>query len=236
MIAILFGIQGVGKSVVVSKMKEQFPQDYWTHMQLGDNAFELALKRGIIKVGEYKLLDGVQIVMEDEQGRLALIREKGTDTIYVKEEADLPLSRDYLRNINVGTTKLLQQEIFAHYADVLKKDPGNHYLIETHAALKTKQGYIPGLSKEFLQEVQPDVFIIIEADAAKIYERRVNDKTRKRDHDRSVSDVQINLDTTRYLVANYAFSVHSPMVIIENEEGEQDRAAAELSDVLKRFS
>lgn len=236
MIAILFGIQGVGKSEIISKMKQKFPEDYWTHMQLGDNAYELALDKGIIKVGDYELLDKVHVVMEDDKKRLALIRANGSDTIYVKKEEDLALARDYMRNVNVETTKILQQEIFAHYSRLLKQDPTKHYLIETHAALKTKQGYLPGLSKDFLQEIQPEVFIIIEADADKIFARRVNDKTRKRDHDISVSDVQVNLDTTRYMVSNYAFSVHSPLVIINNREGEQESVSQELTDILKRFS
>lgn len=235
MIAILFGIQGVGKSLVATKATSQFPENYWNYVVVGDNVYDLALSKGVIKVGDYSLIDGVQIVMEDEQKRVAIIRDKGIDTIYVKKEEDLQLSRDYMRNINVATTKILQQETFRYYSDLVSKDKTKHYLLDTHAALKTKQGYIPGLSLGFIKDIAPDVFIIIEADAQEIFDRRVNDKTRKRDHDKSVGDVQVNLDTTRYFASNYSFAAHSPLVIINNKQGEPDAAGNELADILKRF-
>jgi adenylate kinase len=235
MIAVLFGIQGVGKSLVATKAISQFPENFWNYIVVGDNVYDLALSKGIIKVENYSLLDNVQIVMEDEQHRVAIIRDHGLDTIYVKKEEDILLSRDYMRNINVATTKVLQQETFRYYTDLVNKDKSKNYLLDTHAALKTKQGYIPGLSLGFIKDIAPELFIIIEASAQEIFDRRVNDKTRKRDHDKSVSDVQVNLDTTRYFASNYSFAAHSPLVIINNKQGEPDMAGNELAEILKKF-
>jgi len=235
MIAIVFGIQGVGKSSVVQKVLEKFPLDFWQHLQVGDNAFELAKEKGLIKVADYKTLQTGKVIIEDPEKGIAIIRDQGMETIYVKDQAQLSETRDYMRNLNVAAQKVLQQEILGHYAKLFTTEPQEHFLIETHAALKTKQGYIPGLARDFLQATKPDIYIVIEADANEIYQRRLNDPTRKRDHDKSVKDVQINLDTTRYFASDFAFDTHSPLLIVQNEQGKLEEAAVAIADALERF-
>jgi len=235
MLAIVFGIQGVGKSSVVSKVLESFPKDEWLRLQIGDNAFELAQQKGLIKVADYKALTSGKVIVEDPEKGIAIIRDQGVETIYVKDPANMMEARDYMRSLNVASQKILQKEILEHYIKIFAENPGGNFLIETHAALKTKQGYIPGLPEDFLNRTKPDIYIIIEADATEIFNRRVNDPTRKRDHDKSVKDVQINLDTTRYFASNFAFDTHSPLFIVQNEQGKLDEAAAAIVDVLERF-
>ena len=236
MIVILFGIQGVGKSSVVNKAKASFPEGFWTHMQLGDNAFDLAIQDGIIKIEEYQPQPQDKIVMQEPEKGIFLVERNRVESIYIKSKDDIALGRDYIRFINVQTTKILQKDIFDFYANYIKSNPDKNFLIETHAALKTKQGYLPGLSLDFLKDIQPDAFIIIEADAEKIFERRINDTTRKRDHDTTLKDVQKNLDITRYYASSYATSVISPLIIVDNIEGQLDETAHDLSEILKRFN
>jgi hypothetical protein len=52
----------------------------------------------------------------------------------------------------------------------------------------------------------------------------------KRDHDNSVSDVQVNLDTTRYMVSNYASRSLTIMIKIIEREQESD---LRITDILK---
>ncbi len=236
MIVILFGIQGVGKSSVVNKAVQAFPEGFWTHMQLGDNAFDLALEDGIIKIEEYIPQNEDKVLMQDPEKGIYLVERNRVESIYIKNKEDIQLARDYIRFINVQTTKILQKDIFQYYSNFIKNNPGKNFLIETHAALKTKQGYLPGLSLDFLKEIQPDAFIIIEADAEKVFERRIHDTTRKRDHDSTLKDVQKNLDITRYYASSYATSVISPLIIVDNVEGMIEETAHDLAELLKRFN
>lgn len=233
---ILFGIQGVGKSSVVNKALSHFPSNFFTHMQLGDNAFELAIEDGIIRIEEYISEPQDRVLMSEPDKGIYLVERNRVETIYIKNKEDLNLGRDYIRFINVQTTKILQKDIFKYYQDYINNNSDKNFLIETHAALKTKQGYLPGLSVEFLETIQPDAFIIIEADAEKIFERRINDKTRKRDHDSTLKDVQKNLDITRYYASCYATTVISPLIIVDNIEGKLDETANDLANILKRFN
>lgn len=236
MMAVVFGIQGVGKSSVVQKVLESFPKEQqWTLLRIGDNAFELAQEKGLIKVTDYKTLASGRVIVEDQEKGIAIVRDGGVETIYVKDTANILETRDYMRSLNVASQKILQKEILEHYIKLFTENPDSNYLIETHAALKTKQGYIPGLPESFLERTKPEIYIIIEADATEIYNRRVSDPTRKRDHDKSAKDVQINLDTTRYFASNFAFDTHSPLFIVNNERGKIEETVAAIVDVLDRF-
>jgi adenylate kinase len=235
MIAVVFGVQGVGKSSVVQQVLGKLTPDLWQHLRIGDNAFELAQAKGLIKVADYTTLQAGKVISEDPEKGVAIVRDQGMETIYVKEQANINEARDYMRNLNVAAQKVLQKEIMEHYIGIFAANPAGHFLVETHAALKTKQGYIPGLREDFLEAAKPDLFSVIEADANDIYQRRLNDPTRKRDHDKSVKDVQINLDTTRYFASDFAFDAHSPLLIVQNEQGKLEAAAAAIVDALERF-
>jgi adenylate kinase len=235
MLAIVFGIQGVGKSSVVSKVVESFPQGQWTSWVFGDDIFRVAQEQGVIKVGDYQAIKSGQVIVEDPEKGIAVVRDQGLETIYVKDASQITEARDYMRVLNIATQKVLQSATLAYYAGIYAKDPEGCYLINTHAALKTKQGYMPGMTRAFLEQAKPDLFIVIEADAQEIFDRRVSDPTRKRDHDKTVKDVQINLDTTRYFAADFASTCDGELLIVQNEQGKLDEAAAAIADVLKRF-
>lgn len=235
MIAVVFGIQGVGKSSVVRKALAAFPENTWDLLQWGEIAYELCVKDGIIKVGDYSELKDATISYEDKRSSIAIIQDGKDESIYVKDQANIKQAKDEIRNLNIRTQKKIQKAVAKYFKALIENDPRGNFLIETHAALKTKQGYLPGLPKEFLDATDPDIFIILEANADEIFVRRLMDKERKREHDKTTKDVQTNLDTTRYFASSFATQSHSPLLIVENKEKRMDEAAAEIAEVLKKF-
>lgn len=235
MIAIIFGIQGVGKSTMVRKIIEKSQRANWTLLQWGETAFDICVKQGIIRVGDYAEIEQKKVVLSDEKRGVAIIKQGDDEYIYVKDQNSIKVAKDEIRHLSLKVQKQLQKEVVNYFRKLIGGDEQTNYIIETHAALKTKQGYLPGLPKEFLQSVVPDIYVIIEADAKDIYQRRLLDKERKREHDKTVQDVQTNLDTTRYFTSAFAAVTHSPMYIVQNQEGQADAAAQEVADVLLRF-
>jgi adenylate kinase len=235
MVAVIFGIQGVGKSTIVKKVIEKTEQADWTLLQWGEAAFDLCLKQGIIRVGDYSELDDCEILYEDKRTDVAIVKLNGNEMIYTKSQENIKLAKDEIRHLNLKVQKKIQKEVAKSYATLINEDAKSNYIIETHAALKTKQGYLPGLPKDFLQSVDPDIYVIIEANADEIFVRRLLDKERKRDHDKTTKDVQTNLDTTRYFTSSFAAVSHSPMLIVENKEKRADEAAQEIAEVLLKF-
>jgi adenylate kinase len=235
MIAIIFGIQGVGKSTVVRLVQEHFPEDTWTHLQWGDAAFDACLKKGIICVGDYEQLQKGEVTYEDRKHGLAIVNDDRSEVIYVKDQLEIKSAKDEIRNLNLKTQKKLQKEVANHFKDLINANPKDNFLIETHAALKTKQGYLPGLPNDFLETVAPDIYVIIEANADEIFVRRLLDKERKREHDKTTKDVQINLDTTRYFASAFAVVTHSPLLIVDNKEKRAAETADEIAAVFTKF-
>lgn len=235
MIAIIFGIQGVGKSTMVRKIMDASKKAEWELLQWGEAAFDICIKKGIIRIGDYSSLTDYELISEDKNTDVAIIKLGKNELIYVKDQKNIKFAKDEIRHLSLKVQKELQKEVVNYFKKLIEGDTKTNYLIETHAALKTSQGYLPGLPKIFLQSIVPDIYVIIEADAAEIFKRRLLDKARKREHDKTVQDVQTNLDTTRYFTSAFAAVTHSPMYIVQNEAGKADEAAQEVAEVFLRF-
>jgi adenylate kinase len=190
MIAVVLGINGVGKSTVVKEVIKQVPFEriHWGHV-----AENLAKPRGIIK------------------------------------------NIDELRKIDIRMQRFIQDETVDMIKRRIEKEPGKNYIIETHAALKTPQGYLPGLNLDILEKIKPDAFIVVEASAQSIWERRNQDPSRERNDDSSLFDVEVNLEITRNFASSFAIAIGSTLSIVENKQGEIDIVANRIVNKLKKF-
>lgn len=235
MVAVIFGVQGVGKSSIVNGVMANFSgEDSFKLLQWGSRMFEIAFQKNIIRVGDYKTQGNFQVQYEDlTRGVTIVISEQGENLIYARDEACSKNAKDEIRHLDLKTQKMLQTEVSNSFASEIFANPSAHYLVETHAALKTLQGYLPGLTIDFMQKVDPDVYIIIEANADEIFARRLNDKERKRDHDKTIKDVQVNLDTTRYFTSSFAAYSHSTLCIVENKDKLVGDAIEEITRILR---
>jgi adenylate kinase len=92
-----------------------------------------------------------------------------------------------------------------------------------------------GFTPEILEKLKPVVFFVIEAHAIDIYHRRILDETRKRDHDKTVKEIQVNLDATRWYATTFSILSCANMVLIENVEDNLDIAIDRMGEVLRSY-
>lgn len=96
------------------------------------------------------------------------------------EEANMAgIERDMLRKMPIAS----QQEIGIRTAKRIMQNNHMMAVIDTHALIKTKAGYIPGLPKEILKILSPLALAWIECPPFLILQRRKNDPSRTRDEE-----------------------------------------------------
>jgi len=104
--------------------------------------------------------------------------------------------------------------------------------VDTHCTIKTPSGFLPGLPKWVLEELQPDIFVLIEADADEILLRRISDTSRTRDME-MLKDINLHQEMNRSVSMAYAALTGATVKIIENHNDELDSSVADMVETLK---
>ncbi len=114
------------------------------------------------------------------------------------EEAALEgLTRDKLRKLPLSD----QQEIGLRAAKKIVQEKSAIAIVDTHALIRTKTGFCPGLPKQVLDTLSPKALVWIECPPSLILERRAKDHSRNRDEE-SEEELALHQDLTRsYLAA-----------------------------------
>ena len=140
-------------------------------------------------------------------------------------------NRDEIRNLNIEEQKEIRRGVTKQIYEISLEHP--NVLIETHAAVKTPQGYWPGLSLLTLQRFKPDVFIVLSAEPEFIFERRLKDTSRWRRDEVTIQSIKKALDITRQMAINYAVLVSGTFIEVENKQGDIDYAVNIISELIQ---
>lgn len=181
---------------------------------------------GLSGVGKSTVLEEAMLLADRDYQ----VINYGDRMLEVAKERDLVDSRDEMKNLDTDTSREVQRE--AAESIVEDAESGEDVIVDTHASIKTPYGYIPGLPKWTLENLDPSKIIILDADAEDIYERSVSDGDRDREHD-SAEDIQEYQDVSREMAAAGAVMTGAYLQVIENEEGRAEAAAEKLVDTLK---
>ncbi|QIW23268.1 adenylate kinase [Sulfolobus sp. S-194] len=187
-IGIVTGIPGVGKTTVLSKVKEILE--------------EKKINNRIVNYGDYMLMTAMKLG-------------------YVN-------NRDEMRKLPVEKQKQLQIEAAKGIANEAKEGGDGLLFIDTHAVIRTPSGYLPGLPKYVIEEINPRVIFLLEADPKVILDRQRRDTSRSRT---DYSDEKIIFETinfARYAAMASAVLVGATVKIIINVEGDPSVAANEI--------
>jgi len=134
--------------------------------------------------------------------------------------------RDEMRKLSIERQRELQEltaERVSKMGDVV---------IDTHCAIKTPSGYLPGFPYAILKRLDPHLIILIEAEADEIMRRRMKDKgIRKRDEE-SIHDIEEHQLMNRIAAMSYAVLVSATVKIVKNNDGMAEKAAEEIIKVL----
>jgi adenylate kinase len=136
-------------------------------------------------------------------------------------------NRDELRRLAVEDQRRLQ-DLAAQRITEMNDDI---VIIDTHLFVNTEEGYYPGLPMRLLSIMKPTNMVMVAADPGEIAERRKSDQTRQRDIS-SVENIQKELDISRVMVASCSVLTGAPFAIIMNNNGQMDKAAANIAKIL----
>ncbi len=100
---------------------------------------------------------------------------------------ELVEERDAMRKLPPETQKKIQKKAAKA---IRERSAESNIIVDTHCTIKTPSGFLPGLPQWVLEELQPDMFILIEADGDEILMRRISDTTRTRDSER-INDIKL---------------------------------------------
>ncbi len=136
-------------------------------------------------------------------------------------------NRDEIRMLGTEDFRKLQSRVVRKLAAI-----ESSYVLNTHASVKTIDGYYPGLPRYVLEQLPIECFIYIHAPLEQIVERRNNDLTRKRDVE-NIDELREHDEMNRNYLASYSMFCNSPVKFLVNSEGQLHRCVDDLCKLVK---
>ena len=169
--------------------------------------------------------------LAEESGIKISLINYGSVMVRLSQEGGKLLHRDNLRR----TKLLFQNDLQAKAAGIIaqKIEEEGDIIIDTHMSIKTAEGYWAGLPFHVLQRLNPNIFVLIEAEPKEVLNRRLKDIARKRDKVLE-SEIEEEFSFSRIMAASCAVLTGASVKIIYNHEGKQVKAASEILKLLNR--
>lgn len=139
----------------------------------------------------------------------------------------LVTDRDQMRKLSGAQQKELQKTA----AEKIAAIDGN-VIIDTHASVKTPNGYLAGLPEWVISAIMPNVIVLVETDNDQILVRRLSDESRVRDVEGSKSIAE-HQEMNRAFAAAYSMLTGCTVKIITNADFLLDKAVEDLAAVLR---
>ncbi len=149
----------------------------------------------------------------------------GTLMFEMAKEIGLVKDRDELRKMNVDTQINLQKKASSAIGKM------DNVIVDTHMAIKSPRGYLPGLPEWVLRELRISSFFLIEADSSLILDRRRRDTTRKRDTD-TLEEIEEHQQVNRAFAVAYSVYTGATVTFINNPEGMPEEAGKTIAKAL----
>jgi adenylate kinase len=184
---------------------------------------------GIPGVGKTTVLQQLESVAQEKNVPLKIINFGNVMNELFKKRGKT-IHRDHMRREDIALQSRIQQQA----ARIISQTPGRSALVvDTHMFVKTTDGIWPGTPRKVLEALDPNMIILIEADAEEIAQRRATDATRYRDG-RNVEDARADLQWSRYMASANAVLAGVPIQIVHNRDGQQRQTAIDLLDIIQK--
>lgn len=154
----------------------------------------------------------------------------GTVMMEILQKRGKAMERDAMRRDTLGSQHDLQSEVAKAIAEKMKQSKGV-MVIDTHMAIRTPAGYMPGLPHRVLELLKPEMLVLVEAQPSEISSRRMKDASRKRD-EAAEDTVKEELLVSRLMAGACAVATGAPVKIVINAEGKQEQAARDILGAL----
>jgi len=176
---------------------------------------------GIPGVGKTSLLERTVSILRERKTNVSVI-SYGTMMLKVAKSHGIE-HRDQLRKLPT----IKQQELQREAAKEIAAHTERIVIIDTHAFVRSPEGYYPGLPAHVLEIIKPTHFVSVTARPEEIYSRRINDMTRSRDKV-NIVDIKRDLGVQLGMMSACAVLTGSPIKHILNGEGRIDEAADKI--------
>ena len=192
----------------------------------------LIVVTGMPGTGSSTVIEAALKLKLNEEGAAFTPMNYGDVMFEVARGEGLVEQRDDMRKLPKERQQEIQRLASEKIADLKES---TNLIIDTHCTIKTPSGYLPGLPEPVLRKIKPDLFVLVEADPVEILNRRQTDATRNRDVDdeKSIEEHQF---MNRAMSMAYACLTGASVKIIENHDGEVERAAKEFFELMKGLS
>lgn len=176
---------------------------------------------GIPGVGKTSLLEKMADILKEKQKSVTVV-SFGTTMIEIASERGIK-DRDQLRKLPITEQRELQKVAASRIAQRTEQI----VIIDTHAFVRSQEGYYPGLPAHVLEIIKPTNFVTVVARPEEIYSRRINDITRSRDKV-NILDIKKELAIQSGMMSACAVITGSPIKQIQNGEGRINEAANKI--------
>jgi adenylate kinase len=184
---------------------------------------------GIPGTGKTTVCDEV-VKLAERTGKKVEVINYGSVMVELSRKSGKSLHRDELRKSGLTFQRNLQAEAAKTISEKTNKAHGD-LIVDTHMSIKTVDGYWAGLPFHVLQILNPEMFILVEAEPHEVLSRRLKDKTRKRDKAME-SEISEEILFSRLMAAACAVLTGASVKIVGNPSGKQAEAAEEILKLL----
>jgi len=170
------------------------------------------------------------VKLAERVGKKVEVINYGSVMVELSRESGKSLHRDELRRSGLTFQRNLQAEAAKIISEKTTEVQGD-LIVDTHMSIKTGDGYWAGLPFHVLQLLNPEMFILVEAESLEVLSRRLKDKTRKRDKAME-GEIAEEILFSRLMAAACAVLTGASVRIVKNPAGKQAEAAEEVLKLL----
>jgi len=163
-------------------------------------------------------------------GRKIEVINYGTVMVELFHKRGKSLHRDELRKSKLALQRNLQAEAAKTISKKAAEAEGD-VIVDTHMSIKTVGGYLAGLPSHVLQLLNPEMFVLVEAEPHEVLSRRFKDITRKRDNVLE-GEIAEEFFFSRLMAAACAVMTGASVKTVKNPAGKQVEAAEEVLKLL----
>jgi len=186
---------------------------------------------GIPGVGKTTVLQELAAVSRERKVPLRIVNFGDVMNQLFKRKGE-EIHRDHMRRQDINRQTSFQQQA----ARKISRMGGRSSLVvDTHMFVRTVDGLWPGTPRRVLEELRPNLIVLIEADPKEVARRRRVDDSRVRES-KTVEDARADLEWSRYMASANAVLAGIPIQIVTNHRGKQRQAAKDLLKLIEKLN
>ena len=152
----------------------------------------------------------------------------GTEMFNLAQGRGLVEDRDQMRHLPPEVQREIQVQAARAIAAM------GDVIVDTHATVKTSAGYLPGMPRWVLEELNPSIVVLVEATDEEVHRRRTGDETRVRDED-SIESIAEHQVMNRAAAMAYAAITGATVKVLMNHDDAVEAAVEDLAVAVDSF-